>query len=280
MKQTQQKEAPKRRNGYYLYENKRYLPSVSTIMGSVGSSGGLINWSAKEGGKGVIHGLLQCAGADGLADRLSTPACLKWAEEAAIRGLQAEQTRVQGFGSRVHLAIENYLNGSALDLVNFDEAERVAYETFVKFYEDVGFAPTSVEGIVYNEDIGYAGQVDLVATFTKHQVGKLRTYLTDYSADIQPGVIVVDFKTGTLYPKKHGVQLAAYRDAYTKTTTNRCDAGLVIGIHRDRPDKIECIYYSGTYLDEIAEKVVPQARAIWEYYDAPKWFKETGGLIE
>lgn len=261
----------KRRNGYYFYKGMQ-LPSVSTILKSAGNSEGLIHWACRQGGLGVIWGLSKIKDPSSLGQRLQSPACIEWAIEQAKAGLASEGDRVKDFGSRVHGGIEAHLNMNDLDTSAWTTEEKTALETFRNFYAEVGFDPISVEVSVFSPQFGYAGRLDLVAEVTEEQAEKIRPYLTRSSDDIEPGLLITDFKTGNMYPKSQSVQLAAYRQAYAETNNRKCTGGLIIQIAREEPDQIKCHYFNAESLDEAFQCGLMPARQAWLFFDAPKWF--------
>lgn len=269
----------KRRNGYYFYKD-RQLPSVSTILKSAGNSEGLVHWACKQGGLGVIWGLSKIKDAQSLSERLGSPSCIEWAVENAKMGLEAEGNRVKDFGSRVHKGIECHLKREDLDISEWTEEEKTALESFQKFYAHVGFDPIAVETPIYSEECGYAGRLDLVAEVNKEQVEKLRTYLTKSSPDIIPGLLICDFKTGKMYPRTQGVQLAAYSTAYAETFNRKCNGGLIINIERDAPDKVRCHYFRDIDLIDSFFFGFKPAYDVWMYWDAPRWFQQQEEELE
>jgi len=262
---------PKRRNGYYFYKVMQ-LPAVSTILKSAGNSEGLIHWACKQGGLGVIWGLTKLKDHTSLSERLKSPACIEWAIEQAKAGLAAEGDRVKDFGSRVHAGIEARLERTDIDISGWTPEEKIALETFEKFYAEVGFDPISVETSVFSSKYGFAGRLDLVAEVSEDQAEKIRPYLTRSSDDIEAGLLITDFKTGNMYPKSQSVQLAAYRQAYNETYQRNCSGGLIIQIAREEPDQIKCHYFSSESLDEAFSCGLMPARQAWLFFDAPKWF--------
>jgi hypothetical protein len=262
----------KRRNGYYLVR-ERQLPSVSTILKSAGSSEGLVQWGAKQGGLGVIWGLARINNIEELKERLGSPSCVEWASGAALANLSNEGDRVKGFGSNVHAGIEAHLKQITFE-AELTEEEKTAIATFENFYAEIGFDPLSIETEVYNLEYGYAGRLDLAAEITEEQAQKLQTYLTKSSEPVQPGLIICDFKTGSMYPRSQVVQLAAYAFAYSKTYHRPCDGGLIINIKRDEPDKIKCHYFTRRELIDAYLDCFLPALKVWRFLDAPRWYRK------
>lgn len=261
----------KRRNGYYFYKD-RQLPSVSTILKSAGNSEGLIQWACKQGGFGVIWGLSKIKNVEALHEKLSSPSCLEWAAEQARMGLSQEGERVKNFGTFVHSGIEARLNRVDFDLSDWTPEMKTALATFEKFYAEVGFDPTSVEVALYSPMYGYAGRADLIANISAEQAELIKPYLTKSSKEIVPGFVVCDFKTGSMYQKTQGVQLAAYAQACLETFGRVCNGGLLINIPRDEPETIKCHYFNEEELNQYFNKGFLSALETWKFFDAPKWF--------
>lgn len=261
----------KRRNGYYFYKGMQ-LPSVSTILKSAGNSEGLIHWACRQGGLGVIWGLSQVKDHQKLKEKLQSPSCVEWAIEQAKKGLASEGDRVKDFGTRVHYGIESRLNHKDIDIMGWSEDEKTALKTFEEFYSAVGFDPISVETSVYSPQYGYAGRLDLVAEVNEQQADAIRPYLTRSSDDIKPGLLMSDFKTGSMYYKSQAVQLSAYKQAYLETYKRQCTGGLIINIAREEPDRVKCHYFSAGTLENAFTQGLLPARQAWLYFDAPQWF--------
>lgn len=261
-----------RKNGYYFYKD-RWLPSVSTILKSAGSSEGLIKWGAKQGGLGVIWGLSKIKDAQALSEKLGSPSCIEWAAESALAGLEAEGNRVKDFGSRVHHGIECRLKHTDIDLFDWNDEEKTALESFDNFYANVGFYPISIETTVYSGEYGFAGRLDLVAEINESQAEKLRPYLMKSSPDIQSGLLISDFKTGSLYVQSQSVQLAAYAEAYKETYDRQCTGGLLINIERENPERVRCYYIPKCDLKDAFSFGFLPAYHTWMWFDAPKWWK-------
>ena len=204
---------PVRRNGYYNYDGFNF-PSVSTITKFVGENEGLIRWACELGGQGVLWALKNATNAQ-FEEIIASPTVMNWSKEKAIEGLQREQERVTGFGKVVHHGIECRLKNVDLNLGDWTDAEKIALETFEKFYAEVGFDPILVEAAIYSPKYRYAGRLDLLANISQEQAEKIKPYLIRTSELIVAGKVLADFKTGSFYHKPHGIQIAAYAQAAT-----------------------------------------------------------------
>ena len=247
----------KRRNGYY-YFNNRHNPAVSTILKSAGNSAGLINWAAKQGAFGAF---------------INKPTTVDQAGEFGIAHLKMESERVAKIGTNSHQGIENYYAHDPI-YDSLTELESTIVKTYIDFSETIGIEMENCEMILNSTKYGFGGQLDMVTTLTDEQITTLKTYLARSSEVPELGRVIVDYKTGSLYIKSHEVQMAAYYKAYEEMTGNDCVGALLVNIKRDTPDKLVCHYITKKTLTEAFEKGFLPAYQTWEYFDAPKWFKE------
>lgn len=261
-----------RKNGYYIFKDKN-LASVTTIMRSGGDSGGLTRWAAKQGGHGVIWGLSKVQDAEALKARLGSPACLEWATEQAVMGLESEGNRVKDFGSRVHSGIECRLTSQELNTQDWSDSEKQALETAWEFYAKTKFNVLGVENILYSEENRYAGRCDLIAEINADSIKNITPFLTRTSDNIEDeGVIIADFKTGTLFVPTLKEQLAAYAAAYEAEKGVKVVGGLIIGVERDNPTKVKCIFFNRETLVEAFHMGFLKVRDVFEWRDAPRWY--------
>ena len=268
----------KRRNGYYQWREWQ-LPAVSTPLKSAGNNEGLMTWAAQSGGLGVIWGLSGIKSVGALAEKLKSSACIEWAKEQAVEGLEAERERPANFGTNLHSGIESFLKGFDFDISGWTPEMIIGLETFKAFYKEVGFDPVLVESqIFYTKELekgfGFSGRLDLVAGLDVAQVEKLKPYLMKSSETPEAGLMISDFKTGKLYIPKQEAQLSAYMMGYEETYDRKVTGGLLINIPRETPDKIKCYYSTRKTLDHAFEAGIRTAYATWLYFDAPKWFKK------
>ncbi len=78
-----------------------------------------------------------------------------------------------------------------------------------------------------------------------------------------PGNYILDVKTGTFDKQKHGLQVAGYASAINRTFQTDIDGGIVIHIHRDKPEKLSVHVYSSEELDQYYEDFIICAEAWW-----------------
>lgn len=268
---------PKRRNGYYPWQTYQF-PSVSTILKSAGNSEGLVRWAAQQGGKGVIYALLPyVTDAGTLGARLGTAACLEWAVEAAAQGLKAESERVTNFGTHAHAGIEAHLQHQDYDFAAVTPQVQQAVQTFQTWFGTMDFVVRHVETTLYApyaESGPFAGRCDLLVEATAATCTQLQPYLVRSSTVPQPGLWVVDIKTGSLYPEKHGVQLAAYAVGANQTWDWTITGGLVVNIPRDQPEHVKCSFWDTPALTDAYFRGFCPAYRTWWYFDAPRWFQQ------
>jgi hypothetical protein len=247
-----------RRNGYY--EGKHgYYPSVTTITKSAGNASGLIHWAAKQGGYGAF---------------VLKPQTVEEAGEAGMAYLSTESRRVQEFGSRVHEGIEKYLGRIDLDDTNWSEVEKMALQTFIQFYNGIKFKTVHIEKYICSDEFEFGGRVDLVSEINEEQCNLITPFLDRSSTPPVAGSIIVDYKTGSMYPRSQIVQLAAYRVGLKENTGRDCNGALLINIKREEPSKVVCHYFGKEELENAFIKGFMPAYDCWKFFDSPQWWQK------
>jgi hypothetical protein len=175
-------------------------PSVTTILQVIGKPA-LINWAAK-----MEREMVTEVSASLYQDAMELPKKLSrtaWITSLADRlgktkASQKELAKAGEIGTQAHALIEWTLKakmleqpGSAPKISDKAQWSFMAWEDWAR---SVDLKPIHVEQVVYSEQYGYAGTLDLLAEVN----GKLT---------------VLDWKTGkAIYPESH-LQNAAYRQA-------------------------------------------------------------------
>ena len=261
-----------RKNGYYISEKtNKYYPSVSTILSKSGGAGGLVEWAAKQGGLGVIWALRRIQNYSELQTRLESPACMNWAIESAIQGLQAEQKRVMGYGTDAHSGFEAIICGK--DYVSEIPEVNIALCTFRQFWDNCGLKSLYIEEHVVSEAHCYAGRLDLFVELNDQSIHYLNPYCSRNSEVLQAGNVICDFKTGSIYFEKQLTQLAAYAFALEEQTGVKCNGAMLINIERDNPEKIKLYYKQRQELEKAFDAFL-HMKKVWEYTEAPKWYQK------
>ena len=256
----------KRFKGYYPSpKTKLKYPAFSTIKACVGSSHGLMKWSAKEAAKGVFLEFLK--------GTINKDTLLRNIEQLGIDSYEREGGASRDFGSQVHAGIEKHLGKEVVIANPLTEDEQIAVNTFKEFQEAVGFKPDDIEVGVVSEKYRFAGRADLTVDFTEEQCDAIKPYLVRGHI-MTPGLKIGDYKTGSYYKGDHIMQEGAYAQAYEESYGRKPNGGFVVHIPKDDPKTLKVYCYSEAELREGFEVGFLGAYQYWLYSTAPKWFKE------
>lgn len=218
------KEARKqtRKGRMYEIEGVSY-PSVTTILQVIGKPA-LINWAAKVERELVTEvscGLYQDAMA--LPQKLSATA---WITSLADRlgktkASQRELAKASEIGSQAHSLIEWTLKAKMLQqpgpAPKISDKAQWSFMAWEDWARSVELKPLFVEQVVYSEQYGYAGTLDLLAEVN----GKLT---------------VLDWKTGkAVYSEAH-LQNAAYRQAIREMGHGDPVQGIIVRLPKVETD--------------------------------------------
>ncbi len=198
--------------------NGRLLPSVTTIL-EVIAKPALGPWYAKEERRYFETAMLEVLSHPGARD----PEYVLGAVADAVSGLKAadrEKQKAATIGTAVHAGIEwhlrTQLGEDAGPEPRLPEAAAWALESWKDWAEKVALEPLAIERVVYCEDCGYAGTMDLYAR-------------------VQGILTVLDWKTGrAIYPEAF-LQNVAYRHA-ARRQGMRSVQGLVIRLPKALDD--------------------------------------------
>ncbi|MGD9600066.1 MAG: hypothetical protein AB7P94_17260 [Steroidobacteraceae bacterium] len=274
------------RKGYYLHKGQLYVPRFSSVASSVGSSDGLIQWGAGEGGKAVmlqlhrhivkLHDMIVASDPHSIefSKKLIEPSSINWACETGKSGYKSELTRVCDWGSNVHKAIENWLKKIDSDLT-LSENENVALNTFIEFWDDVQFDVLFSEmSLTTLEPFPVGGTLDFGVEIKEAHLKKLLPYIASRQAPIVEGVYIMDLKTGSYYRDKCILQMACYKKLYEANYKRKVNGALIVNIHRDSAEEIKLYSYGKDELEEVGDTKLPACYNAWETCIAPKWYKE------
>lgn len=122
------------------------------------------------------------------------------------------QLRIAGlFGTEIHNIIED-INLGKKPVIN--ELHRKHVIQYLKWHKEHVKSVIALEQFVYDEELGYAGTLDMIAE------------LRDGS------VAMIDFKTSNNMMKTYYLQLAAYREAYRRMHGLELTKSVVVKISR------------------------------------------------
>lgn len=211
-----------RKGRMYQIEGREY-PSVTTILQAIGKPA-LVNWAAKverELVTEVAAGLYQDA--MDLRTKLSKTAWLTTLADrlGKTKASQRELAKASEIGSQAHALIEWTLKARMLEqpgpaprITDKAQWSFMAWEDWAKSVE---LKPIFVEQVVYSENYGYAGTLDLLAEVN----GKLT---------------VLDWKTGkAVYCEAH-LQNAAYRQAIREMGHGDPVQGIIVRLPKVETD--------------------------------------------
>jgi len=261
-----------RRQGYYLISGKNE-PSVSAVTKMIGNRDFLTEWAAGCGGKGVVHALRGFR-SDALAERLTTSASLEWAKETGIMGYTAELERTAAFGQLQHSFMEALAQGEPCIDLGLEKAAKIAFKTLEEFILDIGFDWICIEKVIFSTKYKFGGRLDAVVNLTEEHCKRLQPYLKRSSDPVEPGLTVLDLKTGTFSRDEFALRTSAYAQAYFEDTGDRPTQSIIIHIYRERPEKCSCYFYNKKSLAR-GWKGFRIARQAWDYY-SPLWYRAQG----
>lgn len=130
----------------------------------------------------------------------------KWLADKGWDEAESLKASAGNKGSKIHQAIEKLLNGEEIRMEskflnkesNIEEEltaeEYEAIMSFVDWYNEVKPEIISAEQVVFNDEYGYAGTIDLICK-------------------IDGQLYIVDFKTGQSIWAEYELQLSAYKNA-------------------------------------------------------------------
>lgn len=173
----------------------------------------------------------------------------KWLADKGWNEAEAIKQAAGDKGSKVHLAIEDLIDGKeiAMDAKYMNKStgqeEELTLEeydcliSFVSWFNVVKPKVIQKEIVVWNDEYNYAGTVDLIA-------------------EIENEIWVIDFKTGQYVWPEHELQLSAYKHAVDPFKKSPKLAILQLGYRRNK---------NGYKFTEIEDKfnLFLSAREIW-----------------
>jgi len=200
----------------------RELPSVTTIL-QVISKPALTAWSAK-----VEREMVTSASADLYEDIHGTPRMSRSAYLITLRnrlGLQKahvkELAKASDIGSQAHALIEWTMRTQLMQKCGpsprITDAAQWAFMAWEDWRKTVNLKPVCIEQVVFSENYGYAGTLDLLA-------------------EVEGVLTVVDWKTGkAVYSEAH-LQNAAYRQAIREMGHGDPKQGLIVRLPKVETD--------------------------------------------
>jgi len=198
------------------------LASVTTITNVIdaGKSGALVGWAVRE----TCNYIEKCLPTE--AEALIGMPTLRDVIARARKESAKQRDEAANIGKIVHDMAEMWgqahLKGVPFETgIDADTNPLVvqAWNAFMEFVARTGVRPSITEMMVYSRKHKYAGTFDLVAQGKYPHMRLAKNYLIDY-------------KTGTVVPKSHGPQLAAYAQAYEEMTGETVDGIAVLALDK------------------------------------------------
>jgi hypothetical protein len=186
------------------------VPSVTAILGAVGSEGALVRWAAN------------CA-ASFVAGRLKPGMVLTQQDiDELVGGARTahayELDDAARVGTAVHDWIRRYIAADMPESFDLPEGlrARAACEAAKSWISEVRYWPLLTETCIYSRKYGYAGTLDVVGMASAKGVAS-----------------IVDWKTGKRIYPKHRMQTAAYAKAYSEMTGLRVRHRWIVRIGKE-----------------------------------------------
>lgn len=130
------------------------------------------------------------------------PGLLAWYAKHGMDGANELRDAAADRGTQMHILFADYLMRKPIDLGSLDEFQSKALASFDAFCRDHEVEPLAIEILLADNELIYAGTVDLICRMTY----KAKRILA-----------IVDFKSGDGAYRDHGVQLQFYKRAFETT---------------------------------------------------------------
>ena len=131
-----------------------------------------------------------------------SPGLLKWYAQHGEEKANAMRDAAAEYGTALHIAIHDLSNGARLDAAMMPTRmakDLLAWQTFLTDYKiEILYA----EPMVYSDEFGFAGAIDIVCTM-------------EVSEGVR-AVAIIDIKSGSGSYSDHAVQLAMYQLAWNE----------------------------------------------------------------
>ena len=212
---------------FYVLEDGTRLPSVTTVLSSIGKPA-LVTWAAN-----LERELVMEAAADLNEDMkaltaMSRPSYLSTLGRRLgdIKAHHRESEKACDIGSAAHAAVEHTLK-TALGLT-VSPAPRLgpeaacAYAAFQAWAKEHDVRPIRVEDRVWSRRYGYAGTTDLLA-------------------EVDGVLTLVDFKTSKAIYAESTLQVAAYVKALEEMGHERAARGMIVRIPKTADSTFEVL---------------------------------------
>ena len=234
---------------FYDIDGCGTFPSVTTILSCINKPA-LMNWAAK-----VERELVVKVAADLYEDTAGTPKMARTAYTLTInnrlgkeKAHQKELAKAGEIGTQCHALIEWTLRGMLMYEVGpsprITDKAQWAFMAWEDFKKAVELKPISVEQIVWSQNYGYAGTMDLLCEvdlnglirFFRKKGMEIPNIIADLASKQTHALTVADWKTGkAVYSEAH-LQNAAYRQAVREMGHGDPELGLIVRLPKVETD--------------------------------------------
>lgn len=201
----------------HLYTvGEQTFPSVTKILGIIGGgkTNALMIWARREAlklAKAELLGYMD-------AGQQLTHVALDELMQRADRQPDSIKNAAADLGSRVHAAIDAYIEGKAPTLD--PEAEK-GFNNFMSWIKDKELELVCGDTTVASVSLGYGGRLDAIA---RNKAGNL---------------VLLDWKTSNALRDEYPLQVAAYAQAFQETYGQEIAEAVVVRFGKDKADDFE-----------------------------------------
>jgi hypothetical protein len=187
------------------------MPSVTTILGKISSSGALLDWYEARGAEAALTLARQ-----GYLDHVAPEHAVETIREAGM-GAKDHARSAADRGIRIHSVLERYAtSGEVPNPADYAEEDRGYLRGLIRWLMHADPEPVAVERLVVHPEFGYAGRLDL-------------------RARVHGGEYVVDLKTNRraqIY-RNACLQAVAYNVADARCGSEPADGELLVAVGPD-----------------------------------------------
>ena len=234
---------------FYEIDGRSY-PSVTNILNIIGKPA-LINWAAKVEREMVIKVSSELYQDMPFSERRMSPEA--WIVTLNNRlgkekAMAKELAKAGEIGTQVHDLIEWTLKGELCYEVGpsprITDKAQWAFMAWEDWRRSVKLKPFYVEQVVYSQNYGYAGTLDLLCEINLSELisyyikkkQEVPDQLTGLSKRQVSALTVCDWKTGrAIYPEAY-LQNAAYRQAWREMGQGSPELGLIVRLPKVETD--------------------------------------------
>lgn len=187
------------------------MPSVTTILGKISSSGALLDWYEARGAEAALT-----LSRRGFLDHVAPENAVEAIREAGM-GAKDHARSAADRGIRIHAVLQAYAErGEVPNPADFAEDERGYLRGLVRWLMHADPEPVAVERLVVHPEFAYAGRLDLRA----------RIHRKEYIVDLKTNRRAQIYRNACL-------QAVAYHVADVRSGAEPCDGELLVAVGPD-----------------------------------------------